>query len=305
MDANLVMDGSAASPRELLLECLRRLKFASNRWRWVPRYSEGDRGRMVRLARDIRIDTLDDDRDRLGTTEIRSLLRSMRPHIIALSRDTSEVKRNLDLFDRLAPLPRSTAAGDAVYDVDDLAVAIESISAFVEKLTAVKTRGPLEATQLPGISGSAEQSTHEPMDAKPAADDAGQDSPPDCPAVGDKTESSLTLQLHGRQPVADPSATEATALKEVPAIIDTKHEPAPQAPPLPTSTGKADKGNLELLRNKDFVTVQTARRFGGVKPRAIQAAITKGRLDAVGNRPNRRISVASLLKYFPPENSAR
>jgi len=65
-----------------------------------------------------------------------------------------------------------------------------------------------------------------------------------------------------------------------------------------------DKGNLELLRGKEYVAVQTACKFGGVKQRAIQAAIAKGSLDAVGKRQNRKISVASLLKSFPPENSA-
>jgi hypothetical protein len=67
-----------------------------------------------------------------------------------------------------------------------------------------------------------------------------------------------------------------------------------------------DKGNRDILRlpsgaQKKFVTVQAAFRFGGVSRRAIEKAVARGDLKAVGKRQNRRISVDSLLKYFPPE----
>lgn len=68
----------------------------------------------------------------------------------------------------------------------------------------------------------------------------------------------------------------------------------------------ADKGNRDLLRlksglQKEFVNIQIACRFGGVTRRAIEKAVARGDLEAVGKRQNRRISVDSLLKYFPPE----
>ncbi len=75
-----------------------------------------------------------------------------------------------------------------------------------------------------------------------------------------------------------------------------------------SSLGVPDKGNLDILRKggalKEFVTLETACRFGGVTRRAIEKAVVKGSLETVGKRQNRRISVESLLKYFPPENKA-
>jgi hypothetical protein len=71
----------------------------------------------------------------------------------------------------------------------------------------------------------------------------------------------------------------------------------------------SDKGNLNLLHGVDgkpkkAVTLDVASRFGGVTRRAIEKAIEKGSLAAVGTGPNRRIPVESILKYFPPENYA-
>ena len=71
--------------------------------------------------------------------------------------------------------------------------------------------------------------------------------------------------------------------------------------------GKLDKGNLAILRNlhgelKEYVNLDVAARFGGVSRRAIEKAVAKGALIAVGFRLNRRISVGSLLQYFPAEN---
>ena len=72
-------------------------------------------------------------------------------------------------------------------------------------------------------------------------------------------------------------------------------------PPLPAKIG------LQLLegldgKRKEFVTVALAAKFGGVTKRAIEKAVAKGSLESVGEKRNRRISVASLLRYFPPEN---
>lgn len=68
----------------------------------------------------------------------------------------------------------------------------------------------------------------------------------------------------------------------------------------------AEKGNLALLHAIDGelkrnVSLDVARRFGGVSLRAIQEAAKKHKLLTEGTRPNRRVLVESLLKYFPPE----
>ena len=75
--------------------------------------------------------------------------------------------------------------------------------------------------------------------------------------------------------------------------------------PEPPSIDELDKGNLKILQGVDgqlkkVVTLDIAGRFGGVSTRAIQKAVKKGSLEAVGERQNRRIVVKSLLKYFPP-----
>lgn len=67
-----------------------------------------------------------------------------------------------------------------------------------------------------------------------------------------------------------------------------------------------DKGNLALLRGTDgklkrAVTLEIARRFGGVTLRAIQDAAKNGKLRTEGVRQQRRVLVESLLRYFPPE----
>jgi hypothetical protein len=71
-----------------------------------------------------------------------------------------------------------------------------------------------------------------------------------------------------------------------------------------------DKGNLNILRGpggelKRAVTLEIARRFGGVTRRAIHDAAMKGSLTTEGKRQQRRVLVASLLEYFPPENNAK
>jgi hypothetical protein len=75
------------------------------------------------------------------------------------------------------------------------------------------------------------------------------------------------------------------------------------------SPSNLDKRNLALLRGTDdqlkrAVTVDVARRFGGVGRRAIEKAVKKGSLESEGEGPNRRIIVQSLLKYFPPKKHA-
>jgi hypothetical protein len=67
-----------------------------------------------------------------------------------------------------------------------------------------------------------------------------------------------------------------------------------------------DKGNVEMLRDSDgklkrVVNLLDASRYGRVTRRAIEKAAKKGSLESEGQGPNRRIVVASLLKYFPPE----
>src|SRR5205823_1114243 len=75
----------------------------------------------------------------------------------------------------------------------------------------------------------------------------------------------------------------------------------------PAAARPPDKGNVRILRGvdgklKSAVTLDVARRFGGVSRRAIEKAVKKESLQAEGDRQNRRILVPSLLKYFPPEN---
>jgi hypothetical protein len=69
--------------------------------------------------------------------------------------------------------------------------------------------------------------------------------------------------------------------------------------------GKPDKHNLEILRAngqlKRTVTLDVARRFGGVSRRAIDQAARKGLLKTEGKGQQRRVLVDSLLKYFPSE----
>jgi hypothetical protein len=75
------------------------------------------------------------------------------------------------------------------------------------------------------------------------------------------------------------------------------------------SAASNEKGNMAILRGTDgrmktAVTLDVARRFGGVSKRAIERAAEKGALRSEGKRTNRRITVESLLKYFPPEYNA-
>jgi len=126
-------------------------------------------------------------------------------------------------------------------------------------------------------------------------------------AVADGSRPAQPLNPHATPGSATPANstqtdnTPAQVRKPVKGTADSSVAPTAEKP----AREAHDKGNLELLRGKEFVTVRTACRFGGVKQRAIQAAISKGSLEAIGTHQNRRISVASLLKYFPSENSGR
>jgi hypothetical protein len=66
------------------------------------------------------------------------------------------------------------------------------------------------------------------------------------------------------------------------------------------------KGDMTILRDtngerKRAVTLDAAKRFGGVTRRTIEAAAQKGTLQTEGKGQQRRVLVESLLKYFPPE----
>lgn len=69
--------------------------------------------------------------------------------------------------------------------------------------------------------------------------------------------------------------------------------------------GKPDKRNLDILctdgKLKRAVTLDVARRFGGVSRRAIDEAAHKGLIKTEGRRQQRRVLVESLVKYFPSE----
>ena len=103
------------------------------------------------------------------------------------------------------------------------------------------------------------------------------------------------------QPGGD-STTTSPAVKEVDAATTTDRSAAPVVQETERATGEApNKGDFELLRGKEFVNVAVARQYLGVTRRAVEKAINKKALDASGYRLNRRISVASLCKYLPPQ----
>jgi len=70
-----------------------------------------------------------------------------------------------------------------------------------------------------------------------------------------------------------------------------------------------DKGNLAIQgadgKLKRAVTLDAARRFGGVSRRAIDDAANKGSLKTEGKRQQRRVLVDSLLQYFLRKNKAK
>lgn len=107
----------------------------------------------------------------------------------------------------------------------------------------------------------------------------------------------LTAQLEGRS-----NYWEAKGMELLPITKESNEKG------IDRRTLSLEKGTVDLLHGVDgkvkhAVTVDVARRFGGVGRRAIEKAIKKGALKAEGESQNRRILVESLLKYFPPENS--
>jgi hypothetical protein len=62
-----------------------------------------------------------------------------------------------------------------------------------------------------------------------------------------------------------------------------------------------DKGNLEVLGDKDRFTNETAQRFLGLGKRAVEKAIKRGDLEYVGRGLNKRITRKSLLLFLPPK----
>jgi hypothetical protein len=79
-------------------------------------------------------------------------------------------------------------------------------------------------------------------------------------------------------------------------------QPSKSVAPL-ACVAKLEKGDMSLLLDvsgtlKRAVTLDTAKRFGGVSRRAIEKAVKKGPLEAEGKRQNRRISVQSSPEIF-------
>jgi hypothetical protein len=112
----------------------------------------------------------------------------------------------------------------------------------------------------------------------------------------------------GAQSSRPPSAIKPDASNGpgLPAATDRGAVPIEHALVTSVAGGTPDKGNLNILRGidgqfKKMVTIDVARRFGGVTRRSIENAANKGSLRTEGRRQQRRVLVESLLKYFPPE----
>lgn len=108
------------------------------------------------------------------------------------------------------------------------------------------------------------------------------------------------------QPRGDPYAIKPDIGSDQPTATDGGAVPVAQAPATPAAEGAPDKGNLAILCGTDgklkrAVTLDVARRFGGVSRRAIQDAARKNTLKTEGKHHQRRVLVDSLLAYFPPE----
>jgi hypothetical protein len=70
------------------------------------------------------------------------------------------------------------------------------------------------------------------------------------------------------------------------------------------ATTENRKGDAELLRGKDRVTIEIACQYLGITRRAVEKAIQKDKLESDGEYQNRRILTASLLRYLPPTKNA-
>jgi len=121
-----------------------------------------------------------------------------------------------------------------------------------------------------------------------------------------------SLVAESEDAALSPTGTDSANRTEAPAEtkLSTAMSPGANHNDTPTAgrTAReiaAEKGDLGLLqadgKRKRAVTLDTARRFGGVSRRAIDDAVARGSLKTEGKRQQRRVLVDSLLKYFPPE----
>jgi hypothetical protein len=62
------------------------------------------------------------------------------------------------------------------------------------------------------------------------------------------------------------------------------------------------KGDGTLLAEKNAVSFKTAEQYLGIRERQRQHLIKRGALKVEGQGHNRKITVASLTAYLPPEN---
>jgi hypothetical protein len=88
-------------------------------------------------------------------------------------------------------------------------------------------------------------------------------------------------------------------------------KPTPNHPPAPRISADicpveapSRMGDATILHNREWVTIKAAASYLGITVRAVQIAAKKGSLTVKG-KPNRRISTESLLKYLPPEKTAK
>jgi len=67
---------------------------------------------------------------------------------------------------------------------------------------------------------------------------------------------------------------------------------------------ESDQGDFALLKGKQYVNFDIARRYLGIGRRAVEKAVAKGSLTAIGCGQGRRITVDSLRLYLPPSKNA-
>jgi hypothetical protein len=207
-------------------------------------------------------------------------------------------------------VPESERLGKADVDaaIDEYSRRVNEIAArskqqILEKALAEFANRPASETPGPGHKGaapdeSALESGSAPTDSIRAAPSSGQYSQAN-PAEGSYAEAH-------HAPTADSVRKAGGSQPRAKGQLQDRRAAAGS---LELSAGDPDKGNGQILRGTDgklktAVTLDVARRFGGVSKRAIEKAVKKGSLQAEGKHQNRRISVSSLFKYFPPENNA-
>jgi hypothetical protein len=72
-------------------------------------------------------------------------------------------------------------------------------------------------------------------------------------------------------------------------------------PAIPTRPGKARKGDVTLLGQKQFVSFKTAEQYLGISERQRQKLMNSGALRFEGEGHNRKITTESLKACLPPE----